>query len=314
VKITRGAETLGSFRTVRAIGDGLRTMFRLSPAYRDIEDRIYDDHLTISVVNGALRFINVVDLENYIAGVVQSEVLGSSDDVEFFKMHAIISRTYAMANLRRHGREGFNLCDAVHCQAYKSRNNTPRILQGTVESNGLVLIDQDRRLISAAYHANSGGQTMNSEDVWVTPTTYLKSVIDTFSFGMRGSTWEREFGTDEWLGLLQRHFRYDINDSAMRERALNFEQNERKTHFNENITLRSMREALGLRSTFFSVRQDGDRVILDGRGFGHGVGLSQEGAVRKIQLGFSIEDVLKFYYQDVELVHVDDLFSEEDEL
>jgi stage II sporulation protein D len=54
-------------------------------------------------------------------------------------------------------------------------------------------------------------------------------------------------------------------------------------------------------------------VILDGRGYGHGVGLSQEGAIRKIREGFSIEDVLKFYYRNVGLVRIDDLFDGEEQ-
>jgi stage II sporulation protein D len=265
--------------------------------------------LTISAENNALRFINVVNIENYVAGVVQSEVLGSSDDVDFFKIQAIISRTYAMRMINKHRREGFNLCDGVHCQAYYSRNNTPRILQATSETAGMVVVDENRNLILASFHANSGGQTMNSEDVWVTATPYLKSVIDTFSFGMRGSTWRREFGVNEWLNALQRHYRYDINNPTKRANALNFQQNERRTHFHENIRLRDMRRDFDLRSTFFSVRQEGDRVILEGRGYGHGVGLSQEGAARKIREGFTVEEVLQFYYQGVGLIRIEDLFD-----
>jgi stage II sporulation protein D len=312
VKVTRGKEELGVTPKLTAMGEGLKTMFRLSPDLRSIQPRIYDDHLEISVESNALRFINIVDLENYVAGVVQSEVLGSSDNVDFFKIQAIISRTYAMTNLRKHRREGFNLCDAVHCQAYYSRNNTARILQGAMESAGMVLVDENGKTILASFHANSGGQTINSEDVWVTSTSYLKSVVDTFSLGMRGSAWQKEFTTKEWLNLLHKHYKYDINDRTKRENALNFEQDERKTHFHENIPLRSMRTDLGLRSTFFSVRQEGDKVILDGKGYGHGVGLSQEGAARMIGEGFSVEDVLKFYYRNVQLVNVDDLFSGEE--
>jgi stage II sporulation protein D len=313
VKVLRGNEELGIFTKLILVGEGLKTIFKLSPTQAGIEERAYDDHLEISVENNALHFINLVDLENYVAGVIQSEVLGSSDDVDFFKIQAIISRTYAMTNLRKHRRDGYNLCDGVHCQAYYRRNTTPGVLQGAVETVGMILVDENRNMVSASYHANSGGQTINSEDVWVTTTPYLKSVVDTFSFGMRGSTWQKEYTTKEWLDLLQKHYKYDIGDNTKRENALIFEQNERKTHFHENIPLRNMRTDLGLRSTFFSVRQDGDTVILQGRGYGHGVGLSQEGAIRMIREGFTVEDVLKFYYRNVELICVDDLFSGEEQ-
>jgi len=244
---------------------------------------------------------------------IQSEALGSSNDLDFFKIQAIISRTYAIANLRKHRKDNYNLCDGVHCQAYKGRNITPVISQAVKETAGLVLVDQNRKMISAAFHANSGGQTINSEDVWNMPTSYLKSVVDTFSFDMRGSAWQRVYTTKEWLDLLHKHYKYDIHDNAKCEKAFNFEQNQRKTHFHENIPLRDMRNDLGLRSTFFSVRQEGDTVILEGRGYGHGVGLSQEGAVRMIREGYSVEDVLKFYYKDVGLIKIDDLFSREEQ-
>jgi stage II sporulation protein D len=314
VKVLRGRETLGIFPKITVMGEGLRTMFQILPDAQNIRNRIYDDHLEISVENNALRFINIVNLENYVAGVIQSEVLGSSDDVDFFKIQAIISRTYAITNIRKHRREGFNLCDGVHCQAYYSRNNTPRILQGAIETAGMVLIDNEtRKTILASFHANSGGQTMNSEDVWVTQVPYLRSVTDTFSYDMRGATWQIEFTTKEWLNLLHKHFKYDIHNETKRANALNFEQNGRKTHFHENIRLPDMRRAFDLRSTWFSVRQESDKVILDGRGYGHGVGLSQEGAIRMIRNGFGVEDVLKFYYQNVGLVRIDDLFDGEEQ-
>ncbi len=309
VRIVKNDSILGIFSSLTLVGDGLKTMFKLSPEENDVEERIYDDHLEITVENQALRFINIVDLENYVAGVIQSEVLGSSDDVEFFKIQAIISRTYAMNNHNKHKKDGYNLCDGVHCQVYRSRNNTPKILQAAVETSGLVLVDENRKMISAAFHSNSGGQTINSEDVWSTPTSYLKSVIDTFSFDMRNSTWRKEYGVSEWLNMLQRRYKYNINDSAKRDSSLNFVQDTRLTHFAGDIPLKNMRKDLGLKSTFFSVRQEGDKVILDGRGYGHGVGLSQEGAIRMIREGNNVENVLKFYYKNVEIVHVDDLFS-----
>lgn len=313
VRVFKGQADLGYYSTLTAIGDGLKAMFKLSPEQETIEERIYDDHLEITIENQALRFINIVDVENYVAGVIQSEVLGSSDDVDFFKIQAIISRTYAMNNHNKHKKDGYNLCDCVHCQVYKSRNNTPKILQAAIETSGMVLVDEKRQMIAASFHSNSGGQTINSEDVWKIPTSYLKSVVDTFSLNMRNSEWTKEYDLEEWLNLLQKHYKYNINDSLKRENAMNFEQNERKTHFYDSIPLKNMRTDLNLKSTFFSVKQKDGKIILNGKGYGHGVGLSQEGAIQMIREGFTVEQVLKFYYKNVELVHLDDLFLSEDD-
>ncbi|MEG1910492.1 MAG: hypothetical protein RR190_05940, partial [Bacteroidales bacterium] len=93
--------------------------------------------------------------------------------------------------------------------------------------------------------------------------------------------------------------------------ALNFTQNERKVYFCGQIPLKFIRRDLNLRSTFFSVSSDGTTVTLNGKGYGHAVGLSQEGAMRMIELGFSITDVILFYYPGVEILHVDELPSDE---
>ena len=312
VRVVHGGTELGTFTKITVMGEGLNAMFRITPENRAIRARTYDDHVEISVVNNALRFINIVNIENYIAGVVQSEVRGvqvdgTPADLEFFKIQAIISRTYAMRMINKHRREGFNLCDAVHCQAYFGRNVFPVIAEAARATTGMVIVDENNNLILASFHANSGGETKNSEDAWVSAVPYLRGILDTFSFGMPGSTWEREFTVDEWLNGLQQ-LGLDINDPENREKALNFTQNEREAHLG-NVRTRDIRRQFNLRSAFFSVRNEGDTVFLDGRGFGHGVGLSQEGAARKIREGFTIEEVLQFYYRNVRLIRMDDLFD-----
>ncbi len=191
VKAMKNGIDLGSFNEIALNGEGLKTFFKITPDQKSVEERFYDDHLELSVENKFLRIINNVDLEHYIAGVIQSEVLGSSDDVEFFKIQAIISRTYAMNNMLKHFKDGYQLCDCVHCQAYKSRNNTPKILKAANETFGLVIVDEQKKMISAAFHSNSGGETVNSEDVWSSVTPYLKTVTDTFSLKARNAVWQK---------------------------------------------------------------------------------------------------------------------------
>jgi stage II sporulation protein D len=80
---------------------------------------------------------------------------------------------------------------------------------------------------------------------------------------------------------------------------------EKQTFFVDStlhIPLRTMREDLKLRSTFFAVQSDGENVIFTGQGFGHGVGLCQEGGMRMAQLGKTYQEIIHFYYKDVHLV------------
>ena len=83
---------------------------------------------------------------------------------------------------------------------------------------------------------------------------------------------------------------------------MNFEQPTRRYEYvsgNFSIPLQKIRDDLGLRSTFFSLKVEGDSVYLDGKGYGHGVGLCQEGAIVMAEKGFDHRRILSFYYDGV---------------
>ncbi|MDR1973859.1 MAG: SpoIID/LytB domain-containing protein [Bacteroidales bacterium] len=300
IQVKKDNNIVGIYNTLSFEGIGVKALFMLSPEPNTKRsERYYDDHLDVDVVNNNLCFFNIVDLENYVAGVVQSEVRSISDKIDFYKIQAIISRTYAVAHLKKHSQDGYNLCDDVHCQAYSSRNNSPIILTATVQTMGQVLVDTANEPISAAFHSNSGGQTANSEDVWNRAVPYLRSINDTFSLSGRNATWEKKILVFDFFSTLKNKFEYPIDDKQMQDSALTFRQPSRKVFFPNKIPLKNIRAAFNLRSTFFDVERVGDMVVLHGRGYGHGVGLSQEGAVILVDLGYSIDDVLRFYYSDV---------------
>lgn len=309
IHISHNHKSLGAYEALRfrAQKDN-QSIFSVLNNKDNKDQRYYDDNLELSVRAGKLFLINEVDLENYVAGVVQSEARGISDKTDFYKVQAIISRTYAMNNLKRHKDDGFHLCDGVHCQAHKSRNNTPIILNATVQTASMVIVNRrDGKLITAAFYANSGGETANAKDVWSKDVSYLQSVVDTFSLSCKSAKWEKTLSEKEWLNFLSKKYSYPIANKAMRDSALNFKQKRRMANFAFGIPLKDIRRDLSLRSTFFSVSSSSGEVTLSGRGYGHGVGLSQEGAVRMINLGYSVADVLKFYYTDVDIKTLEDL-------
>ena len=162
-------------------------------------------------------------------------------------------------------------------------------------------------MISAAFCSNSGGSTVNSEDIWKIPTSYLKSVNDTFSMKMPNATWEYKILQTNWLDYLSSRFNYNINDPAKKNYALNFKQDTRKVYFTDSILLTSIRADLGLKSTWFSIEPQGINMVFKGKGYGHGVGLSQQGAIRMALLGYSYIDIIKFYYKDVDIVNYEEL-------
>ncbi len=305
VEVWHNNEKIHSGKEVILKGVGFLNTFEIEPKKPSYAKRIYDDNLKIKISGKNLIIINNVELEHYVPGVVESEGGGSTKDTDFFLVQSITCRTYALANVRKHWEEGFHLCDDVHCQVYKGRCKTSYIMMAASQTAGLVIVDDNSKMISAAFHSNSGGQTMNSEDVWSMPVPYLRSIPDTFSLKGRNAKWEKRMPLNDWLDFLKTNYNYPVDDSLMREKALNFKQDKRQVYFPGDILLKDIRRDLKLKSTWFNVVPLDNEVILEGRGFGHGVGMSQEGAIRMIQLGYSYEDVIHFYYKNVKIVSFD---------
>lgn len=290
----------GTFSNLRLEATDTACIMCLNPA--GCKQRTYEGNLEIELQKGKLMLINDVEFETYIAGVVQSEIYGTQSDI--FRIQAIISRTWALRNMRKHASEGYNFCDYVHCQAYQNRCIRPDIMMGTIMSSGETLVDATGALIETPFHSNSGGQTCNSEDVWKAALPYLRSVQDTFSYRMRQSDWVKSITVDRWLNYFARKHKIDINDSANREELLHFTQETRKVRLLD-VPLTRIRSDFQLKSTFFSVSVDSTSgsVILHGHGYGHGVGLSQEGTIRMVGLGYSYDSILCHYYTGAVLHH-----------
>jgi len=294
----------GKFKTVRFTdlnGNGEMKVKLISP---DRKPRIYQDNYIVTNENGLLKMLNEVKLDNYIAGVVEAES-GTRSLPEYYKVQAILARTFALAHLSKHVTEGFSLCDQVHCQAYYGKPRYADIFNSVNDTKGKVVVDENLNLIVAAFHSNSGGQTANSEDVWGARTSYLRSVNDTFSTRMPNYKWERKMPVDDWLSYLKIKHNYPVDEPYAKEMALNFKQDSRKVFLeasNIKVPLKNVRQDLQLKSTYFSIYNTGDTVVFKGKGYGHSLGMSQEGAMRMTRLGYTYSDVLNFYYRNIQII------------
>lgn len=295
LRIEKAGKRIGTSAAIMIEPMGQNAILRLKTGD---DDRSYEGAFTLKIVNGEIYIINRIELEKYVAGVVESEG-GDGHNTEFYKLQCLISRTYAVKNIRKHEAEGFQFCDQVHCQLYKSRGRYLEIIAARDATRGKVIVDSTRRLINAAFHANSGGETVSSESVWSFRETYLKSIVDTFSLSMTKTTWEKTYKTADYLKFLQDKYTYPIDNPVMRDSALHFSQPLRKLYYPYGISLKNLRSDLDLRSTFFNMEEKGDSVVIHGKGFGHGVGVSQEGALRMARLGYTCDQILNYYYHNV---------------
>lgn len=300
-------KTIGKYSSIRMQAKEQDASFKIKSVIPESKVRSYDNNLTVEIGSDKKHFqlINRVDSEKYIAGVVESES-GTKTSLEYYKLQAILCRTYLLAHINRHIVEGFQICDDVHCQAYLNKHKEEDVWKAVIETRGMVVVDSDLNLITAAFHSNCGGQTVNSQDVWAVATPYLKSIKDTFCIESAHAKWQRSIPLEDWKSYLQLKHKYPIDDSLHMNNATTFTQpNGRSIYFVDKdlkIPLKIIRADFQLKSTYFSVEQKGEMVIFSGKGYGHGVGLCQEGAMKMAKLNYSYKDILKFYYKDVHLV------------
>lgn len=299
----------GYFNKIRIIGVSNKNAFKLKtnkPVGKIIQ---YEDNLFVKAhpFHSYLQLINNINIDNYVAGVVEAEV-GKSPPEEYFKLQAIICRTYALKNINKHQTEGFSLCDKVHCQAYHGKPKSEQIKQSALLTSNTVIVDSDINLITATFYSNCGGQSANSEEVWHQELYYLRSVKDSFCLSENNSNWQKKIAKNEWANyLINNGYPKEIlNDSCDYE----YFQIGRERFFekqNVQIPFVKLRTDWKLKSAQFDVKTEGNFVVLQGKGFGHGVGLCQEGAMRMAKMGYTYAEILHFYYEDVHMVDLESL-------
>jgi stage II sporulation protein D len=303
-------KSYGIYNSIRFVASGGHSTFRLKNIAPASDTHTYDDNLEVTLWQGHIRTVNVVDIEDYVAGVVESEA-GKNMAFEFLKLQAIICRTYALSLTNRHINDGFQMCDNVHCQVYKGKSRfNANIVAAVLETRGKVIADGNLHLITAAFHSNCGGQTVNSEDVWTVSLPYLRAVKDTFCCKKPHAIWEKKIPIYDWRNYLTLKNKKPFLDPKGTSGSYNYTSGKREINYGYQtlrIPLKNMRNDWGLRSTFFNIQERNDSVILKGNGFGHGVGMCQEGAMRMAELGYTYTDIIKFYYKDVGVINLDNL-------
>jgi stage II sporulation protein D len=292
---------IGNFQTVEfncTLDDGILDIKPVSPL---AEEREYDDNLVITISNSRLKLINRLDMEKYIASVIEAEG-GNHAPAEYYKAQAVLIRTFTIKNLFKHAEEGFDLCDGVHCQAYKGRcSQNPEILMATQSTAGKVLLDQEDILIMSPFHSNCGGITSPAGAVWQEDLSYLRSVNDPFCTKSTQALWTVTVSRSEWLSFISSYTNNNINYQRYNF-SFNTPSRSKSILINGiELNLRTVRERFNLRSTLFSISDEGESIVFNGRGYGHGVGMCQEGAMEMARVGYSWLDILHFYFYDVKL-------------
>jgi len=301
-------------------------------------DRSFRGIMEVILEKEGLKVINVVNLEEYLYSVIPSE-MPSDWPKEALKAQAVASRTQALKKLGRHKEEGFDFCSQVHCQVYTGvEAETEQTRQAVDETRGIILVYEDKP-IDAIYSSNCGGHTQDNIFGDKKDIPYLKGRPDMLeekkiSFPLS------PIDLEDWLKNPPEGILCDINNSNFRwVRIYSYEEmKEMLSKFKDLgeikkiiITKRNksghiseikiigtnntyflekeleIRNTLGgLRSSMFKIEVKKDlqghpeKFIFYGGGFGHGVGMCQQGAYGLANRGKDYKEILRHYFGKVE--------------
>jgi stage II sporulation protein D len=264
-----------------------------------LNGRFFRGALFIQPTGNLFNAINYLPIEDYLLSVVPSE-MPSSWPIEALKAQAIAARSYAYANLGKHGSEGYDLKDNTEDQAYSGIKSEYDSTNLAVSSTSNFVVKYDGKPICAYFHSTSGGSTELSENVWSKPLPYLKAVADYDDLSPHFS-WSRKYSIDEvegklapGLGPILTVFVVSRSKSQRVSNLLVVGKIDAKLLSGEMV-----RRQLKLPSTNFNVFSSPGCYIFCGRGFGHGLGLSQWGARALAEQGYNAAQILAYYYKDI---------------
>jgi stage II sporulation protein D len=253
-----------------------------------------------------LTAVNILPVDDYVKGILTHEV-NPSWPPEALKAQAVISRTYALRNKNRHGRDGYDLCPEPHCQVYRGRAAERDTTNRAVESTAEQVVYHDGQMLSTVFHSNCGGSTENAENVWDgTGHPALKAVKCRWCRGNPKYFWKAEYGVDDIARRLDA-----AGAGVGRPRSLKVLSRTRSGRVDQiQITgtrgsvvlrgnkFRTIMNGRVLRSTLWTGVSTGRRAWrFTGKGWGHGVGLCQFGAKGMAEKGWDYRRILRHYYR-----------------
>lgn len=265
----------------------------------------YESNIIIRVKRLNSNEIEYLPLEEYIVGVLAGE-MPIYFEKEAFKAQAVAARSYALKKIEYNKDSEYDVVDSVINQVYldnyylkeawqdKYLDNINK-LREIVNETSLEYLDYNGEVVDALFFSTSNGYTENASLVFNIDLPYLQSVTsmwDSSTSSAFRST--KKISIDEFYSSLNLEYSNTLDFKVLRRSSTN-----RILNLSINgieFTGKEVYDKLGLKSMDFSLKQDGNNIIIDTVGYGHGVGMSQYGAEGMALEGYSYKDILSHYY------------------
>ena len=287
----------------------------------------YEKYKTIKLLHPEAAQVEELNIDEYLYGVVSSE-MPASFEVEALKAQSVVARTYTIYQIIHNSskHENADICDDFNCcQAWISKqerlakwnsedaeSNWNKIVEAVDSTKGKV-ITYNGQPINAFFHANSGGVTESSLNIWGgIDYPYLKSVETAGEEGYTQYASQVVFTHQELLSRIQTKYEDCTIDFGQQDgiQILDYTTSGRVKTIkfgNKEIAGTEARTLLGLKSTNFTIAKEGENITFTVTGYGHGVGMSQTGADSLAKTGSNYEAIIKHFYTNVEIIEVNSL-------
>ena len=261
---------------------------------------------TIKVKNEKTGEIKEIPFEEYIKGVVSGE-MPASYELEALKAQAVASRSYALYHMNK---KEYDVTNTTSSQVYLEENelkekwkeeyekNINKIEKAILETKGEYLTYQGEK-IDAMFFAVSTGKTENSEEVFVSKLPYLRSVSSSWDEKSPVFTDTVTLNIKDFYNNLNLPYKEKLEVQILEKTTTG---RIRKLKINEiEMNGRDFQTKLKLRSNYFEIIQKDNNIIINTKGYGHGVGMSQFGANEMAKEGSDYKKILKHYYEGTEI-------------
>lgn len=281
-----------------------------------IGSRWYRGKAVLVPTGSGLTAVNRVDLEQYLYSVLGGEMNGNWNQ-EALKAQAVAARSYALYRRNRDGNGVFDLCDTAQCQVYRGVQDESAGTQAAVNATAGQVLTYKGKIIEALFHSSSGGATENVEDVWGSYVPYLRAVTD-YDETAPVFQWSKTYSQNELSNLISgvgqvrdvQPVGQPTAGGRYRKMRIVGDRGQR------DISTEDLRDALSLRSSKFTIvsqfdqtksnnKQRATSFVVQGRGFGHGLGMSQYGALGLANRGLNYQQIVLHYYQGTQLAKID---------
>lgn len=285
----------------------------------EIEKFDYGKYSSINLLHRDTGEVEQIDLDTYLYGVVASE-MPATFELEALKAQAVVARTYTIYQIKNGSKhENADVCDSSYCcQAWISKENRMarweedkaeeywnKILEAVNTTKGKIIFYEGEP-INALFHSNSGGSTEISLNVWGGNFPYFQTVETSGEESYSSYSSEVEISKDDLIKkMLEKYsdFKIDFSDNN----CINIEEYTSSGRIskisigNKQISGVEARSIFGLKSAKFNFEILENSIKFSVLGYGHGVGLSQCGSDVLAKNGKNYEEIIRYYYKDVEI-------------